>query len=713
MEVLGGVSSIITIIDTSIKLVGYYNDVKGAEQDIKRLLHFLESLHQTYEALEGNLKQDVQSRSQYLKTSQSLSRALQESKDVLLEVQKGLKKNLPNDSSRDTAAGSSSSSSSRTKAWVKGKFSVKSMKWPFKAKQIQDITKSLERDQAILSQALMIDVSALSIGITTKISESDYHYVLSKLPIAEGAAIGSQANEHEPRCHKETRRSILEEISAWNQDADGKSIFWLCGMAGTGKSTICRTVADKLKQEGLPFVSYFFKRGEGDRGNAQRFFTTLAAQLVTRVPQMSTHVSETIKKDPMIVDASKVEQFTRLILEPLKKVCEDQRAAGPDSITILIDALDECESSQDAKTIIKLFSIAKETMTTGRLKFLVTSRPEAHLRIGFKEIGSRFTDLTLHEVPLSDIKHDIGEFFVWKLGEIRNDYNNKVEEDQLASTWPGIERTARLVDMAVPLFIFAATACRFIADTERGDPSEQLERMLSHQVDGGSKMRQIYLPILQDLLVERTPDGVSRRFEKERREIISRFTTVIGSVVLLAEPLSVKSLATLLQLSSPSITALLAHMHSVLHIPSNTSKPVKLLHLSFRDFLVDPEERTTNELWIDEQQGHATLASFCLSLLCKGQVLHKDMCCLELPGRQLSELSLDMINGRIPYEVQYACRYWVHHVSQNQHRLVDGCEAHAFLERHVLHWLEVLALLGQMGETLAMIENLLRVVDVR
>jgi hypothetical protein len=44
--------------------------------------------------------------------------------------------------------------------------------------------------------------------------------------------------------------------------------------------------------------------------------------------------------------------------------------------------------------------------------------------------------------------------------------------------------------------------------------------------------------------------------------------------------------------------------HSVLNIPELPDAPVRLLHLSFRDFLVDPGKHTTNPFWVDEKGTH-------------------------------------------------------------------------------------------------------------
>jgi hypothetical protein len=50
-------------------------------------------------------------------------------------------------------------------------------------------------------------------------------------------------------------------------------------MAGTGKSTIARTTADRFSQSGKLGASFFFSRGGKDVGNAEKFFLTIARQL--------------------------------------------------------------------------------------------------------------------------------------------------------------------------------------------------------------------------------------------------------------------------------------------------------------------------------------------------------------------------------------------------------------------------------------------------
>jgi pantothenate kinase-related protein Tda10 len=92
--------------------------------------------------------------------------------------------------------------------------------------------------------------------------------------VAEGAAFDSYENQHE-ECLLGTRVKLLREIEEWTELPHGKCIFWLNGMAGTGKSTISKTIASHLKKNRSLGASFFFKRGEEDRGNAKKLFPTL------------------------------------------------------------------------------------------------------------------------------------------------------------------------------------------------------------------------------------------------------------------------------------------------------------------------------------------------------------------------------------------------------------------------------------------------------
>jgi hypothetical protein len=123
-------------------------------------------------------------------------------------------------------------------------------------------------------------------------------------------------------------------------------------------------------------------------------------------------------------------------------------------------------------------------------------------------------------------------------------------------------------------------------------------------------------PVLSQLLI-----GLSAGEKVELRE---RFWLIIRSTILLASPLSTTSLASLLDITRAAINDGLDMLHSVLAIPSLPTAPIRLVHISFRGFLLDPEKQGSNAFWVDEKEAHERLANNCLQVMEKH--LHTDMC---------------------------------------------------------------------------------------
>src|SRR5436190_294793 len=73
----------------------------------------------------------------------------------------------------------------------------------------------------------------------------DLNNVLKSLPIAKDAPFNAYQRQHDPTCLPDTRVDLLQEIYNWADGQDKPCIFWLSGLAGTGKSTVARTVAAK------------------------------------------------------------------------------------------------------------------------------------------------------------------------------------------------------------------------------------------------------------------------------------------------------------------------------------------------------------------------------------------------------------------------------------------------------------------------------------
>ncbi|GMG35167.1 unnamed protein product [Aspergillus oryzae] len=528
--------------------------------------------------------------------------------------------------------------------------------------------------------------------LTVDIQEVRDAVDMLNLPFAKGAFFGSFEDQHEDECLPGTRTDLLQQVQGWGRSSD-KHLFWLNGMAGTGKSTIARTVARAFEEDGILGASFFFKRGEGDRGSTAKFFSTIVKQLAVHIPQMVPGVRKALGEDPAIPGKSLREQFNKLMLQPLLAV---KHGEAIDATVIVIDALDECEPQEDVEIILDLLP-GVETATNLAIRFFLTSRPEIPIRFGFDQIDrSKYQNTILQNLDEDVIKHDIALY-------LREEFS-KIQQRRLhdlPSSWPGDKRIEDLAIMACPLFIFAATVCRFVAD-RRFDPDERLQEFSTSST--GSKMDGTYRPVLNQLLVQDATD---------RNKLIEKFQKIIGVIILLANPLSLSSLAELLETPERHIRIHLDLFHSVLSIPSDARLPIRTLHLSFHDYLVNDrtkDEEATSQFWVDKRAKHELIASQCVTVM--GRYLKKNICELPSYGTSRIEIHLDSIARYLPPALQYACRYWVYHLTQSPApaRILD--KVFIFLKEHLLHWFEAMGILGMISEAIIAVNSLLQLTKV-
>ena len=180
------------------------------------------------------------------------------------------------------------------------------------------IATQAEQEASICGRSVIADMSKkldslhnVNVSISARLDKDQ----LSRLVFVRGAKFDSYQEEKkdERQCLKGTRENLQERIRQWVDDPNGKSIFWLHGRAGTGKSTMSRTVAHNFNDKGQLGASFFFKR-DGDRGTARWLFTTIAVQLSYYLPEIVPFVAEAVDNDPDISGQPPKDQFEKLIL---------------------------------------------------------------------------------------------------------------------------------------------------------------------------------------------------------------------------------------------------------------------------------------------------------------------------------------------------------------------------------------------------------------
>ncbi|KDQ16474.1 hypothetical protein BOTBODRAFT_106863, partial [Botryobasidium botryosum FD-172 SS1] len=148
--------------------------------------------------------------------------------------------------------------------------------------------------------------------------------VLDKLPYAAGASWDPESG-----CLSDTREALLEEIMEWirgGSASDGAEILCLTGVAGSGKTAIAHTVAQRCHEEGILTSSFFFSREFEERSRPDKLFSTMARDLAARYPNIGTQLSSALEADPSLATASLSRQFASLIAGPCRQHAFDRPA---------------------------------------------------------------------------------------------------------------------------------------------------------------------------------------------------------------------------------------------------------------------------------------------------------------------------------------------------------------------------------------------------
>lgn len=502
------------------------------------------------------------------------------------------------------------------------------------------------------------------------------------LPTASGAPFNAYQRQHDPTCLPDTRVDLLRDISCWADSRDERCIFWLNGLAGTGKSTIARTVAREYYEQKRLGASFFFSRGGGDVGHAGKLVTSIAVQLADNIPSLKKHICDSIEERRDIANQSLRDQWQQLVLRPLSKL---SGSGGQFSYVLVVDALDECDNANNIQIIVNLLAEAR-SLKTIRLRIFLTSRPEVPIRYGIGQIADEgHQDFVLHNILPSIVNHDLSVFFKYNLKIIGEKY-------YLDAWWPGHQIMIRLIQIASGLFIWAATACRFISEGKRY-AAKRLTTILQGSSSGPTApekhLDEIYTTVLkQSVAPEYT--------EEEKEDAFYMLRITLGSIVVLLSPLSTLSLSRLLGFEKEDIDQTLNDLHSILDIPKDKSQPLYLHHPSFRDFLLNNVRCRDQALWVDEKQAHQVLADSCIRLMSAS--LMQNIGSVDAPDTLELDVEWRRAERSLSAEVQYACRYWIEHVRRSGTQLCDDSQVYIFLKEHLLHWLEALGWMKKISE---------------
>jgi hypothetical protein len=390
---------------------------------------------------------------------------------------------------------------------------------------------------------------------------------------------------------------IRESLTRWlSHECDGWKMLWVRGSAGTGKSAVAQTFGDSCEGTKKHGASYFFSRTAG-RNKLETVVPTIVCQLATTIPEYRSLVGHQLANNPFLLRKSPPVQFRELIVEPFATL----RLRQP--IVIILDGLDECEGENAQLEILEMITNAIRTNPDLPLRWLIFSRPEAHLKNAFSlNLVCGREELIIDD----ECRENVERYVKDRLIQIKSAYKDITPPD-----WPPEDTLRELLDAVSGLFVFASTCLNFIDDPIKADPPSLLDSLLAFMRRSQGVMSRNPLALL-DLLYSQILEKIPPEVYKTTRQILA-YMAHRNRVDRRDHLESAQALSNFLRLDQYAFYKATRGLHSVTSIPEPEDadkSQIRFYHASFQDFLLDPNR--SGKFCISEQDALAVILPLCV-----------------------------------------------------------------------------------------------------
>ncbi|CAG7849595.1 SubName: Full=Uncharacterized protein {ECO:0000313/EMBL:CCA76115.1} [Serendipita indica DSM 11827] len=507
-------------------------------------------------------------------------------------------------------------------------------------------------------------VDATKTDVETLLTDVDAHAIL-QLPTVAFVA----SSVHNP-CLQGTREAVLNTIWQWaDDDTSDKPIFWLCDIAGSGKSTVAMTAVESWRSKGVLGGRFFFSIASNEASTTDKFCSTIARDLVHHIRELAPHVAGAVKQNPSFMRCSLDEQFGMLVTGPLRN--------RQGRVIFVIDALDECKSATQRKELVEALSTVVQK--SRNLRIFITSRPDPVIQavLGPLSIKAKLED-RLHDVNHRDNIDDIASY-------VHHSLDGVLSED----------RRAKMVKKANGLFIWASTACRMLNSVTSLSPPEDIYDSLMSMEEGG------VIDDVYALVFERTDPKYS-----------AVMCAMLALLLAAFEPLTIDDLDDLLKNSKVrgSAKALIQNLGSVLTTDSTTNL-IQFRHPTLVEYLRhcvgSPAADSRYQLRLNIANAHSQAASWCLKYLkSPTEGLRFNICQIESSfhlNRQIPDLET-RVSKYISRRLRYASSHWLFHIADAENNSWSPLEnelRHIIQVPYVFYWMEILSVTGGIPRAIA------------
>ncbi|XRM43127.1 hypothetical protein ABZX51_006329 [Aspergillus tubingensis] len=462
------------------------------------------------------------------------------------------------------------------------------------------------------------------------------------------------------------------QFSKWGHPTPVR--LWVSGQAGTGKTMLLIGIIKELIARGLPDterpqVLYFLCQATNNQANnGVAVLRSLIWLLLLEQPHLFSHIQKEYlhSKNRLFTDKN---AFTTL-RDILRKMLEDKSLKRA---IIIIDALDECEeeSRELLASFIDEVSSAQKFL---EIKWLVSSRP-------LPEIPASVQDVTLPTHSLlkldgHDMSHSIHRYIDMKMVQLRDKARKKNRVEEIAD---------KLKTQASNTYIWVSLVCRELLHTHEFMWTEVVNKI-------PKKLEGLYGYLLD-------------RLANLDSEIMSTCCkNVLTAAMLARDPLALSEIEILAGLpeGEDAAEAIVQECRSFLTIRNST---VYLIHQSAQDYLQKHYQKLYD---VSLATLHHQMYERALSGL--KQILRENIYRLSHYGVASAEVQIPNPDPLV--SVRYACRYWVYNLEQSGSTPTDMEDILFFLNKHFLHWLEAMSLLGSFPDIVRLVCQLISISEV-
>jgi hypothetical protein len=463
----------------------------------------------------------------------------------------------------------------------------------------------------------------------------------------------------------------------WATDESGPRIYWLSGMAGTGKTTVAYSLCKVHAERGMLGGSFFCSRTVEQTRDPKIILPTISHQLSARSKVFATALLKVIQEDDNIGNRSLRDQFDKLILLPMTSFPVHLK---PD--LIVYDGFDEAKKQDEISILISLFLKHSAKL---RVKIFISSRYEELIKDPFERAGSdTYATFLLHNIEEHIVEADIKQYMLEHLNEI----SEQIQQPCLH--WISDKQVSELVNYAGTLFVYAAVVCSYIGQGRRiKEVKKRLDTVLRNMpgpIPGSKDRVYQYLDALYSQVLEATAD----KLDDEDIE------SILHVILAARQPLHINTIAALLGVPESDgyrVENIVTSLQSVLTVPEDDlhSMPITIFHASFGDYLTDTKRSPT--FLVDIKDGHQRLAHGSFQVM--SRELQFNIWNFPSSFLQNKELDSSFYDNCISYALAYACQFWGFHLKNcGDQNMGLASDIQMFLKEKLLFWLEVLSGLG-------------------